>query len=157
MMTPKEISQLFTEKGRTLGCAESFTGGLFAQQITSIPGASHFFKGGLITYSTEEKARILGISYDLIDSHGVVSQEIAQEMASHARQLLNVDYCVSFTGNAGPTAMDNKPVGEVYIAVACYDLVVVTKHNLAGSRSEIQNQAVDIACQLLYELLQQKN
>lgn len=157
MITPKELSSIFIEKGRTLGCAESFTGGLFSHEITAIPGASHFFKGGFVTYSTEEKSRLLGISYELIDRCGVVSQEIAQEMASHARQLLNVDYCVSFTGNAGPLAMEGKPVGETYIAVACYDLVIVTKHNLSGSRSEIQNQAVQIACQLLYEMLEQKN
>lgn len=157
MITPQELSSLFIDKGRTLGCAESFTGGLFAHEITAIPGASHFFKGGIITYTNEEKWRILGISYELIDRCGVISQEIAQEMASHARQLLNVDYCVSFTGNAGPAAMENKPIGEIYIAVACYDLAIVTKHNLSGSRSEIQDQAIQIACQLLYELLQQKN
>jgi len=156
-MTAVELSKLFTEKGRTLGCVESFTGGLFSQQITAIPGASHFFKGGLVTYATEEKSRILGISYSLIDKVGVASQEVAQEMASHGRSILNVDYCVSFTGNAGPSTMENKPVGEVYIAVAAYDVVIVTKYNLMGTRDEIQHQALDIAYQLLSELLLQKN
>jgi len=156
-MTAVELSKLFIEKGRTLGCVESFTGGLFSQQITAIPGASHFFKGGLVTYATEEKSRILGISYSLIDKVGVVSQEVAQEMASHGKALLNVDYCVSFTGNAGPSAMENKPIGEVYIAVAAYETVVVTKNNLNGTRDEIQHQALDIAYQLLSELLSQKN
>lgn len=155
-MTVLELSTLFKESGRTLGCAESFTGGLFASSITAIPGASHFFKGGIVTYATEEKNRLLGISYDLIDKVGVVSQEVASEMASHAKALLNVDYCISFTGNAGPSAMEEKPVGEIYIGVAAYDTVIVIKHNLHGKREEIQKQAIEIGCQILSEILNQK-
>ena len=100
-MTSADINRLFREKGRTLGSVESFTGGGFAKDITSVSGASHFFKGALVTYATEEKARILGIPYTDIDQYGVVSQEIAGQMAGHGKALLNVDYCVSFTGNAG--------------------------------------------------------
>ena len=104
------INKLFREKGRTLGSVESFTGGLFAKEITSVSGASHFFKGALVTYATEEKNRLLGISYKDIDEFGVVSKEVAAQMASNGKKLLNVDYCVSFTGNAGPSAMEGKPV-----------------------------------------------
>ena len=85
------INKLFREKGRTLGSVESFTGGAFAKEITSISGASHFFKGALVTYATEEKNRLLGIPYKDIDEFGVVSKEVAAQMASNGKKLLNVD------------------------------------------------------------------
>ena len=87
-MSAETINKLFREKGYTLGCVESFTGGSFASAVTSVSGASHFFKGGLVTYATEEKQRILGISWETIDQYGVVSQEIAGEMAGHGKALL---------------------------------------------------------------------
>ena len=151
------INKLFREKGRTLGSVESFTGGSFAHEITSVAGASHFFKGALVTYATEEKARILGIPYRDIDEHGVVSKEIAGMMASNAKRLLNVDYCVSFTGNAGPSAMENKPVGEVHIAVAFYDKTQVFSYQLEGNREEIQTKAIDIAYDLLEKAILENN
>lgn len=152
-MNSEQINQLFREKGRTLGSVESFTGGLFASDITSVSGASHFFKGSLITYATEEKNRILGISYNDIDKYGVVSKEIALMMASRGKALLNVDYCVSFTGNAGPSAMENKPVGEIYIGIAFNDTVQVHAYNLKGDRKNIQKEAIKIAYELLENLL----
>ena len=151
------INKLFREKGRTLGSVESFTGGLFAKEITSVSGASHFFKGALVTYATEEKNRLLGISYKDIDEFGVVSKEVAAQMASNGKKLLNVDYCVSFTGNAGPSAMEGKPVGEIHIGVAFLDTAQVHSFNLEGSREEIQNKAISIAFELLESLILQNN
>lgn len=151
------INKLFREKGRTLGSVESFTGGLFAKEITSVSGASHFFKGALVTYATEEKNRLLGISYKDIDEFGVVSKEVAAQMASNGKKLLNVDYCVSFTGNAGPSAMEGKPVGEIHIGVAFLDTAQVHSFNLEGSREEIQNKAIEIAFKLLESLILQNN
>ena len=148
-MNKTEINKIFREKGRTLGSVESFTGGRFASEITSVSGASHFFKGALVTYATEEKSRILGISYKDIDEFGVVSKEVAGQMASNGKKLLNVDYCVSFTGNAGPEAMEGKPVGEIHIGVAFYDSVQVHSFNLEGSREQIQLKAINIAFDLL--------
>lgn len=155
-MTAKELNNQFKEAGRTLGSAESFTGGLFAREITRVPGASKVFKGALVTYATEEKNRILGISQSLINRVGVVSQEVAGEMASHAKQLLNVDYCISFTGNAGPDAMEGKPVGEIYIGVAAYEMVQVYKYQLNGTREQIQDQAVNLGYQILSAILQNR-
>lgn len=151
------INKLFREKGRTLGSVESFTGGLLAKEITSVSGASHFFKGALVTYATEEKNRLLGISYKDIDEFGVVSKEVAAQMASNGKKLLNVDYCVSFTGNAGPSAMEGKPVGEIHIGVAFLDTAQVHSFNLEGSREEIQNKAIIIAFELLESLILQNN
>ena len=156
-MTIEELSKEFKEKGRSLGSVESFTGGLFASLVTKIPGASKFFKGALVTYATEEKNRFLGISYQDIEKYGVVSKEVAAAMSGNGRSLLNVDYCVSFTGNAGPDAMEGKPVGEVYIGVSAYELTRVYSFNFQGSREEIQNQAIIIACELLHRLLLEKN
>ena len=156
-MNPQRINQLFREKGRTLGSVESFTGGAFAKEITSVSGASHFFKGALVTYATEEKNRLLGISYKDIDEFGVVSKEVAAQMASNGKKLLNVDYCVSFTGNAGPSAMEDKPVGEVHIGVAFLDTAQVYSYQLEGSREEIQNKAIYIAFELLESLILQNN
>ena len=156
-MDSKDINNLFREKGRTLGSVESFTGGGFAKAITSVSGASHFFKGALVTYATEEKNRLLGISYKDVDEFGVVSKEVAGQMASNGRKLLNVDYCVSFTGNAGPNAMEGKPVGEVHIGVAFLDKVQVFSYNLSGSREEIQDKAIFIAFNLLEHLINENN
>lgn len=148
-MKVEEVKKLFIEKGLTLGSVESFTGGLFAQTITSISGASKFYKGGFVTYATEEKMRLLKISKDLIDEFGVVSKEIAFRMANNAKHRLNVDVCVSFTGNAGPEAMEDKPVGEVYIGIIYNGTCEVFSLNLIGDRKEIQQQAVDFALEKL--------
>lgn len=151
------INKLFREKGRTLGSVESFTGGGFAKAITSVSGASHFFKGALVTYATEEKNRLLGIPYKDIDEFGVVSKEVAGQMASNGKKLLNVDYCVSFTGNAGPEAMEGKPVGEIHIGVAFLDKVQVYSYNLEGTREEIQEKAIYIAFDLLEQIISENN
>lgn len=150
------LNQKFREYGRTLGSVESFTGGLFASEVTKVPHASRFYKGGLVTYSTEEKNRLLGISYQLVDDYGVISQECAAAMSGNAKCLLNVDYCVSFTGNAGPDAMEGKKVGEVYIGVTAYELTRVFSYQLSGTREEIQRQAINIACELLVQMLEEK-
>lgn len=155
-MTVKELNVLFREYGLTLGSVESFTGGLFAKSITEVSGASHFYKGGLVTYATEEKNRILGIPYTVIDEFGVVSKEVASLMAANAKKILNVDYCVSFTGNAGPEAMENKPVGLVYIGIAYNDKVDVYEYHLAGDRNSIQNQGVINALNILSEKIIKK-
>ena len=156
-MSVETINKLFREYGRTLGSVESFTGGLFAREITAVPGASHFFKGALVTYASEEKNRILGISYQDIDQYGVVSREVAAQMASNGQKLLNVDYCVSFTGNAGPDAMEGKPVGLVYIGVAIYDRIEVYELQLSGSRDDIQKEGVKNALEILEKKILENN
>ena len=148
-MTSEEINKLFREHGYTLGSVESFTGGLFAETITSVSGASHFYKGALVTYATEEKNRLVNIPYDVIDTFGVVSKEVASLMAINGQKALNVDCCVSFTGNAGPEAMEDKPVGLIYIGVAFCDKVEVYEFHLEGSRKDIQKEGVKNALEIL--------
>ena len=149
MADSSEINKLFREKGLTLGSVESFTGGLFAKTITAVSGASRFYKGGLVTYATIEKARLLGIKQEDIDKYGVVSKEIASQMAEKGRKVLDVDVCVSFTGNAGPDAMEGKPVGEVYIGLAYQDEVKVYPFLLKGDRNSIQEEGVKNALDII--------
>lgn len=122
----QKVVELLTEKGLTLGSVESLTGGLFSSTICGIPGASKTFKGGLVTYAASEKVALLGIDPKIIENHGVVSQEIAKEMATKGQQKLDVDVCVSFTGNAGPTREPGEaPVGRV-------EMCLVTKEKTIG-------------------------
>ena len=152
----QDVNKLFRDWAITLGSVESFTGGLFAREITSVPGASHFYKGGLVTYATEEKNRLLGIPFAEIDQYGVVSREIAAAMALRGKAALNVDYCVSFTGNAGPEAMEGKPVGEIHIGIANNDGVKVFSHQLEGTREEIQQKGVELALNYLKAIIFEK-
>ena len=156
-MTPLELKEKFIAKGRTLGCIESFTGGLFAREITKLPGASKFFKGGIITYATEIKTRIVGVSENIVKQFGVVSQECCAEMCGHGKFLLDVDYCIAFTGNAGPDTMEGKPVGEVYIALASKQEVKVYPFLLKGDRKSIQEQGVKNAFDIINKNILQKN
>ena len=151
MVDTSEINKLFRERGLTLGSVESFTGGMFAKEITAVSGASKFYKGGLVTYATEEKARLLGISKDDIEEYGVVSQQIAYQMAENGRDLLDVDVCVSFTGNAGPEAMEGKPVGEIYIGLSSKDGTFVFPFMLKGTRNSIQEEGVKNALEIIKE------
>lgn len=151
MVDTSEINKLFRERGLTLGSVESFTGGMFAKEITAVSGASKFYKGGLVTYATEEKARLLGISKDDIEEYGVVSQQIAYQMAENGRDLLDVDVCVSFTGNAGPEAMEGKPVGEIYIGLSSKDGTFVFPYMLKGTRNSIQEEGVKNALEIIKE------
>ena len=151
-MSSELVNKHFRELGLTLGSVESFTGGLFAKEITAVSGASKFYKGGFVTYATEEKVNLLKIPQEEVDQYGVVSKEIAYHMANHGRQLLNVDVCVSFTGNAGPEAMEGKPVGEVHMCVATAMSAQVYSLLLKGSREEIQKEAVEFIFKKLLEI-----
>ena len=151
-MSFKEIQDLFIKKGWTIGSVESFTGGLFAKEVTSVPGASKYYKGTLVTYATSEKERLLGISHDDVEKYGVVSKEIAEQMAVYGKDVLDVDVCISFTGNAGPEAMEGKPVGEIYIGISTNEKTEVFPYHLQGERFEIQSQAIEIAKELLKKM-----
>lgn len=152
-MNAQNIHTLFKEYNRTLCSIESFTGGQFASSITRIPGASKFFVGAMVTYATYEKINLLGISKERVDTYGVVSQEIAGDMAMYGRFKMQSDYSISFTGNAGPTPMENKPVGLIYIGVSAYNYTQVFAYQLTGNREEIISQALDLGYQHLQKMI----
>ena len=139
----EKLLQELKNKGLTLGSVESMTGGLFSAKFTENPGSSAVFKGGIVTYSCEEKINIVGVKKETIEKYGVVSEEVAIEMAEKGRQLLNVDICVSVTGNAGPTTEPGgKPVGCFYVGISTKNGTTAEVYQKSGKRSEIRNSAV---------------
>ena len=147
------IKNLFTNKNLTLSSAESYTGGLFASYMTSISGASKFFKGGAVTYYTEEKVRILDLNIEDLLKYGVVSSHTAVQMAFHCLEKFKTDYAVSFTGNAGPSNMENKPAGLVYICVCSNKKAICYEYRFEGARNEIREKSIDVAIELLKKIL----
>lgn len=134
---------LFRAKGLTLGAVESLTGGLFSASLCAIPGASAVFKGSAVTYWPEIKTLLIGVEEEAIAHFGVVSEEVANEMASKGREKLDVDVCVSFTGNAGPTAQEGEaPVGCVFMSVATKEKTTAFRHDFAATRNEVREESV---------------
>jgi len=144
------IAKLLSQKEMTLATAESFTGGKIAQQITSIPGASNYFKGSMVTYSTETKINVLGIDEVLVEKYSVVSEEVAVAMAKNVKQILNTDFAIATTGNAGPTKGDSdEPVGTVFIAISTPELTFAQKFTMGNHRERITQKSVNKAFELL--------
>jgi len=139
----KKLFELLKEKNLTLGSVESMTAGLFGATFAAVPGASKVYKGSLVTYAVEEKIKLVGLEENLIKQFGVVSKEVAGEMASKGRLALNVDVCVSVTGNAGPTAEPGgMPVGRAYVGIATPKKNYVVELNFKGKRNKIRKSAV---------------
>lgn len=144
------IAQLLTKKGMTLGTAESCTGGKIAEQITSIPGASAYFKGSIVSYATETKIEVLKVSKTIIDEFSVVSAEVAVEMATNLRKILKTDFAIATTGNAGPTKGDSDAeVGTVFIAIVSPNATVVEKYRMGSQRERIVQKSVNKAFEML--------
>lgn len=139
---PEALGLLLLERNATFGVAESCTGGLVSQMMTSVPGASRYFYGGVTSYDNRVKERILGVSADALRMHGAVSKEVAREMAEGARQILGVDYALSLTGIAGPSGgSPDKPVGLVHFAVATPHGTTTEERTFPGDRARIQLRA----------------
>ena len=144
------LGRIFTEKGKTLATAESCTGGKIAQRITSVPGASAYFKGSVVCYSESVKTDILNVSKETITKHSVVSEEVASEMATNVQKLMNVDYAIAVTGNAGPTKdATDEEVGTVIIALATPERILVEKFNFGQPREKVIDRAVNKCFEML--------
>jgi nicotinamide-nucleotide amidase len=129
------LGKLLREKGLSLSVAESCTGGNIAQKLTSIPGSSDYFKGGVVSYSNEIKVGLLGVDAALIEKRGAVSEAVAIEMAKGARDHLKSDLAISTTGVAGPTGgTEEKPVGTVWIGLATTKGIWAKKFQLGDNR-----------------------
>lgn len=150
----KDVIDLLKEKKYTLASAESFTGGLFAATMTSYAGVSEIFKGGVVSYWNEVKENVLKIDKGIIEKYGVVSKETASSMLDGVKELMKTDLAVSFTGNAGPTSLENKPCGLVYIGICFFDKKEIYELNLEGSREEIRRYAVNFALKKIKNILQ---
>ena len=113
----REIQQYLYESGLTLGTAESCTGGRIAEAIISVPGASAYFKGGIISYTNDVKENVLGVDSRLLEEKTAVCEEVAIAMVKGALNTLNVDFAISTTGVAGPGGGTHDiPVGTIWIA-----------------------------------------
>jgi nicotinamide-nucleotide amidase len=136
--------------GFTLSVAESCTGGLIAQRLTSVPGSSTYFTEGLVTYSNESKTRLLGVDKKLIREHGAVSQQVARDMARGVRHRAKTDFGLAVTGVAGPDGgTEEKPVGLVYIALADDAHTEHKRLKLPGDRELIRWRASQAALDML--------
>lgn len=144
------IGKKLAEQGKTLAIAESCTGGKISERITSIPGASRYYKGSVVSYATQSKIDILRIDAAIIDDYSLVSTQVAEAMAKQAQLLFDSDYAISTTGNAGPTrGDDNAEVGTVCIALATPQDVFSEEFHLGNHRTKVINKAVNKAFELL--------
>ncbi|MCO5725486.1 competence/damage-inducible protein A [Robiginitalea marina] len=144
------LRKRFTDKKATLAVAESFTGGRIASQLTAIPGASAYFKGGVVSYATGAKISVLGVPEQLIASHSVVSAPVAQAMAENVRILLDADFAVATTGNAGPSKGDSdEAIGKVYLGIAGPQGSYALEFSMGNHRERIVQKSVHKAFELL--------
>jgi nicotinamide-nucleotide amidase len=144
------LGRLLSDNNKTLATAESCTGGKIAQVITSVSGASKYFKGSVVSYATETKISVLGLSEQLIKEHSVVSFEVAKAMAIAVKKLMKSDYAIATTGNAGPTKGDEKAeIGTVFIAIATPNEVIVEEFDFGQPREKVIDRAVNKAFEML--------
>ena len=153
----KRIGSIMLKEGITLSAAESCTGGMLGMLLTSVPGSSEWFKGGVIAYSNSLKTTILNIPHSLIETEGAVSKETAVAMAAGIRKLTGSDISISVTGIAGPggSSLEN-PVGTVWMAVCSSQSVSVEMKRFTGDRDVVRRKAADYLLTKLCLLLEKE-
>lgn len=136
------VGKLLVQQNKTISTAESFTGGKLGSVLSAIPGASKYYKGTIVSYATEIKINVLGVSQDLIDKYSVVSAEVVSAMALRVKEMLKTDYAIATTGNAGPTKGDSDAeIGTVFIALATPTDVIVEEFNFGQPREKVIDRA----------------
>ena len=144
------VGNLLKQQNKTISTAESCTGGKIAQVLTSVPGASKYFKGSVVSYATETKITILGLSEELIKEHTVVSAAVVKQMAINVKSIMKTDYAIATTGNAGPTKGDsNAEVGMVFIALATPNEVIVEEFDFGQPREKVIDRTVIKSMEML--------
>ncbi len=139
------IITLLEERKETLAVAESCTGGKLGDNLTSIPGVSNVFKGGIIAYSNFAKQEILGINKELINHHGAVSEEVAKAMAIATKEKLDADWAIAISGIAGPSGgTEQKPIGFVQFGIAGPNLLNSISVNFGSHRDRIEIQELSV-------------
>ena len=153
MNLAEEIVSSLTARHETLSLAESLTGGALSSEIVAIPGASHILKGSIVAYSTEIKVRELSVPQELIDKHGVVSEDVALAMADGIKARMATTWAISVTGVAGPGAHHGIPAGTVWLAIVGPKIRETVKLALDGDRSAVRRGAVESALGVLARIL----
>jgi nicotinamide-nucleotide amidase len=151
------LGRLLIEKKLTISTAESCTGGKIASTLSAIPRASNYFKGSVVSYATQAKINVLGIADEVIAKYGVVSAEVAAEMAKSVQKIMTSDYAIATTGNAGPTKGDEQAeLGTVFIGIATPNEVFVEEFNFGQPREKVIDRAVSKALELVYKEILKK-
>jgi nicotinamide-nucleotide amidase len=146
------LGKLLTEKNLTIATAESCTGGKIASILTSIAGSSAYFKGSSVSYATEAKVDVLGVSQETINKFSVVSKQVAEEMAIQVQKIIKTDFAIATTGNAGPNKGDaDAEVGTVFIAIATPKGVFSEEFNFGQPREKVIDRAVNKALEIIYK------
>ena len=154
----REISELLWDMEKTVGTAESCTGGRIAEALIAVPGASKYFKGGIISYVNEVKESLLGVSHEVLEEKTAVCEEVAIAMVQGACRTLNTDYAVAATGFAGPTGGTKEiPVGTIWLACGNADRVSTVKVEEDHGRDINLAIATNRAMQLFLEYLKEEN
>ena len=155
MTAPEDVLRALRTRELTLAVAESDTGGLLLDQLTSIPGSSAVVLGGVVAYHDELKRSLLGVSADVVRDRGAVSPEVAEAMALGVRRLASADVGLATTGIAGPGgATDSKPVGLAYVAAVSQAGSLVREYRWNGDRADNRASSAAAALALLVELLE---
>ncbi|NIS79930.1 MAG: nicotinamide-nucleotide amidohydrolase family protein [Anaerolineales bacterium] len=149
------IGRALKARGWTLATGESCTAGLVSHRITNVPGSSDYFRGGVVAYSNDAKAGLLGVQQSTLTQFGAISQETALEMARGARRAFQADVGVSVTGIAGPGGgTPEKPVGLTWIAVSSHAGDHARQYLWEGDREHNKAQSAHAALTLLWETLE---
>jgi len=148
------VARLLGQRRRSLATAESLTGGLVGGRVTTVPGASDYYRGGVVAYAMEAKAAVLGVDQKLLDEHGPASEPVAAAMAEGARLAFAADVGLATTGVAGPTEQDGRPIGSVCLAVADAAGTVTSTIRAPGDRTQVRAWATTIALDLLRRRLE---
>ena len=144
------VGKMLTKQNKTISTAESCTGGKIAAALTSVSGASKYFKGSVVSYATEVKIDVLGIPESLVKENSVVSREVVSAMALNVKNMMKTDYAIATTGNAGPSKGDsNAEVGLVFIALATPTELIVEEFNFGQPREKVIDRAVIKSLELL--------
>ncbi len=152
----KNISEMLYRSEKTMGTAESCTGGRIAEAIISVPGASNYFKGGIVSYTDEVKENLLGVSHEVLLEQTAVCEEVARQMVLGAIKTLHVDYAVSATGVAGPTGgTAENPVGTIWLAYGSKDDVRTVKLTKDYGRDINLAIATNTALKSIYNFLKE--
>lgn len=138
--TAASVHALLRARGVTVATAESLTGGRLAAMLTSVPGSSETFLGGVVAYATELKLSLLGVPPEVVEQYGVVSAECARAMAEGARRASGATYAVSTTGVAGPGPQDGIPAGTVHVGVSGPGTTVAVALELVGDRETVRER-----------------
>lgn len=150
----RSVGRLLLKQRLNLSICESCTGGMLGSIITSIPGSSRYFKGGVIAYSNEVKKNFVGVKNHTLNKFGAVSEQTARQMAQGTRRLIGADIGVSITGIAGPKGgTKEKPVGTVFIGITDNKKIKVYKFHFKGNRNQIRKNVCTQALKLLVDFI----